>query len=76
MFHKERAAFVRECVTFYEPILPRPTEAEYRAITEALLDKYPCLKDKGSQYWVGTEHDVLQHLSIGLHTRGVSLRPN
>lgn len=46
-----RAAFVRECVAHYEPILPRPTEEQYMAITPALLAKYPCLKDRGTCYW-------------------------
>ena len=39
IFPTPRAAFVRECVAFYEPILPRPTEEEYLAITKALLEK-------------------------------------
>jgi len=47
-----RAAFVRECVQYYEPILPRPTEEEYTAIAQALVAKYPALKDKGTFYWV------------------------
>ena len=47
-----RAAFVRECVAHYEPVLPRPTEEQYTAITKALLKEVPCLKDKGTFYWV------------------------
>jgi len=43
---------VRECVAHYEPILPRPIEEQYMAITQALLAKYPCLKDRGTCYWV------------------------
>ena len=40
-FPKERAAFVRECIMFYEPILSQPTEEQYRAITEALPGQVP-----------------------------------
>lgn len=43
-----RAAFVREYVAHYEPMLPRPTEEQYTAITKALLKEVPCLKDKGT----------------------------
>ena len=43
-----RVAFVRECVAHYEPMLPRPTEEQYTAITKALLKEVPCLKDKGT----------------------------
>ena len=48
-----RAAFVRETVSFYEPILPTPTPAQYEAISRRIVDKYPCLKDaRTSKYWV------------------------
>jgi len=45
-----RAAFVRECVQYYESILPRPTEEEYTANAQALVAKYPAMKDKGTFY--------------------------
>lgn len=47
-----RARFVRECVAYYEPILPRPTGEQYTAIAKVLLKEYPCLRDKGTIYWV------------------------
>ena len=49
---KPRVAFVRECVAFYEPILPRLTEEEYTAVSVQLLKGYPMLRDKGTHYWV------------------------
>ena len=50
--YKERAAFVRECVARYELVLPRPTELQYTEIAKVILAKYPCLKDRGTEYWV------------------------
>ena len=50
--YKERAAFVRECVAHYELVLPRPTQLQYTEIAKAILAKYPCLKDRGTEYWV------------------------
>ena len=50
--HRERTAFVRECVAHYEPMLPRPTEEQYTAIARALLGMCPTLKDSGTHYWV------------------------
>ena len=48
-----RAAFVRETVSFYEPILPTTTQTQYEAISRKIVDKYPCLKDAWTtKYWV------------------------
>ena len=58
-----RAAFVRETVAFYEPILPNPTPSQYEAISRRIVDKYSCLKDaKTSKYWVG--NNVVRILCI------------
>ena len=63
-----RAAFMRECVAHYEPMLPRPTHEQYTAITKALLEQYPSLRDRGTFYWVSKAWDIFQ-LSIQV-TRG------
>ena len=56
-----RAAFVRKCVAHYEPMLPRPTEDQY---------KYLSLRDRGTLYWV-SGHFTVKHLgSGGLHIIG------
>ena len=48
-----RCAFVRECVSYYEAILPYPNEDQYNAICKKIVDNYPCLKDsKTTRYWV------------------------
>ena len=50
---ENRAAFVRECVAFYEGFLPHPTEQQYSAICQKICDQYPSLKDKKTTvYWV------------------------
>ena len=55
-----RCAFVRECVLFYEGICQFPTEKEYSAISKAVVDKYPCLKDiRSSEYWVCIEYSAM-----------------
>ena len=43
-----RLAFVRECVAYYEPILPYPTAEQYMAITQALLKAVPCVRDRST----------------------------
>ena len=43
---ENRQAFVRECVAYFEGILPRPSTVEYSAISRKICDKYPCLKDR------------------------------
>ena len=55
-----KAAFVRECVAHYEPVLPRPTEEQYTAITQALLKEVPCLKDKCTLYWVSIAWNIFR----------------
>ena len=55
-----RAAFVRECVAHYEPMLPRPTHEQYTAITKALLEQYLSLRDRGTLYWVSKAWDIFQ----------------
>ena len=50
--HRERTAFVRECVAHYEPMLLRPTEEQYTAIARALLGLCPTLRDSETHYWV------------------------
>lgn len=55
LFAENRSAFVRECVDFYEPILPHPTKEQFNEISRGLCDKYPTLKDmKKTVYWVRT----------------------
>ena len=55
-----KCAFVRECVLFYEGICQFPTEKEYSAISKAVVDKYPCLKDiRSSEYWVCIEYSAM-----------------
>ena len=54
-----RSAFVREVVSFYEGILPKPTTSEYEAISRKIVEKYPCLQDsKCSKYWVCLTHYI------------------
>ena len=50
--HKQRLAFVRECVANYEPMVPYFTMEKYTAITQALLKTVPCLRDRSTIYWV------------------------
>ena len=53
MFGDDRSAFVRECVDFFEPILPQPSKDQFSDISRKLCDKYPSLKDaKQTVYWV------------------------
>jgi len=47
-----RFFLLREAVTFYEGICPKPTTNEYTAMAKTLCHKYPELKDKGDTYWV------------------------
>ena len=54
---------MRECVAHYEPMLPRPTHEQYTAITKALLEQYPSLRDRGTLCWVSKAWDIFQ-LSI------------
>ena len=54
-----KAAFVRKYVAHYEPMLPRPTEEQYTAITKALLKQYLSLRDRGTLYWVSKAWDIL-----------------
>ena len=57
---KNRSAFVREVVSFYEPILPTPTPTQYEVIPRKIVEKYPCLKDaKTSKYWVSINNDCV-----------------
>lgn len=50
---ENRSAFVRECVDFYEPIIPTPTREQFNEISRGLCDRYPTLKDvKKTVYWV------------------------
>ena len=48
-----RCAFIRECVSYYEAILPYPDDDQYNAICKTIVDNYPCFKDsKTERYWV------------------------
>ena len=50
---ENRAAFVREIVAYFEGILPKPSEEEYRKIAIKVCDTYATLKDKrAEEYWV------------------------
>ena len=50
---ENRAALVREIVAYFEGILPKPTEEQYREIAKKVCDTYPSLKDKrAGEYWV------------------------
>ena len=50
---ENRLGFVRECVAFFESILPRPTGEEYAAISRKFCSEYPSLQDKHHRnYWV------------------------
>lgn len=50
---EDRSAFVRECVDFFEPIVPTPSKEQFNDISRRLCDKYPSLKDaKKTVYWV------------------------
>ena len=47
------SAFVRECVDFFEPVLPNPSKKQFDEICSRLCDKYPSLKDaKKTVYWM------------------------
>ena len=51
-----RRAFVRECVDFFEPILPNPSKEQFKEISKRLCDKFPALKDaKKTVYWVSVQ---------------------
>ena len=65
---ENRALFVRECVSFYEATLPRPTEQQYNVICQKLCDQYPSLKDKKTAvYWVGATKPFLRMLQLLNH---------
>ena len=50
---ENRLAFIRECVTYFESRLPRPTTEEYSAISKAFCDRYPILRRGNiTNYWV------------------------
>ena len=56
----DRSAFVRECVDFLEPTLPKPSKEQFNDISRRLCDKYPSLKDaKKTVYWVSVQDCVL-----------------
>ena len=50
-----RAAFLRECVAYFEKQLPRPTMEQFSQISKKICDEYPVLKDLNrSKYWVSS----------------------
>lgn len=53
MFGDDRSAFVRECVDFFEPILPQPSKDQFNDLSWKLCDEYSSLRDaKKNVYWV------------------------
>ncbi len=57
LFAEDRSAFVRECVDFFEPILPQPSKEQFNDISKKLCDKYPSIKDsKKTVYWVSVRN--------------------
>lgn len=53
LFGEDRSAFVRECVDYFEPILPKPSKEQFTEMSRRLCDKFPSLKDaKKAVYWV------------------------
>ena len=60
---------LREAVTFYEGLCPKPTNEEYVAMAKALCYKYPELKDKNpveNRYWVSVHIFMHVYLPICL----------
>ena len=50
---ENRLAFIRECVSFFESQLERPTVQEYTAISKKICDVYPAMKNMNhTKYWV------------------------
>lgn len=48
-----RRAFIRECVVYYESLVPFPIPEEYEAISKKICDTYPVLKNSNkTKYWV------------------------
>ena len=47
-----RNAFIRQIVVYFEVILPRSSDAQYRAISKAVVAQYQLLEDSGTDEWV------------------------
>ena len=51
----------------FEPIPPRPSEVEYKAISQKIVDTYPSLKDtRKSDYWVSTIINIMHQVLLVL----------